>query len=262
MSSALKKSFKRLLFSLHANSRVYVSIYKLYLNWFYKPSPKSLAALISEFSASKKELTFVQVGANDGFYHDPIYKFIVRDKWRGVMLEPLPFVYNEFLAPLHRNRPNVVALNAALDYADGEHKIYKIAFSNSRWATGLTSFKKEVLENVISSGHVARCCKRYGETLPEKIEDYIAEETIQCISPAKLLSQYQLQKLDWLQIDAEGYDFEIIKMFDIANTRPEVIVFENSHLSQADKQTCEKLLTDNGYQISYIKENTIARRKA
>lgn len=255
----IKTLFKRLLFFIGAHN---ILLHKIYYRKFYKPREGSLSELIDNFSRKNKEVVFVQVGANDGFFNDPLYKFIKRDNWRGVLLEPQHYVFNTFLKHLHKGNDNIHTLNAALDRVDQTRTIYKIAFSKSRWATGLTSFKKEVLEESIDSGHVARCAKRYGEPLPEKREDFIAEEKINCISVDTLIDKYKLEPLHWLQIDTEGYDFEIIKMFQIEKTKPTVIVFENSHLSVEDKDACEALLRTNGYRTSFISENTIAINKS
>lgn len=254
----LKSAYKKFIFNLSANNS---SLNKFFYKNFYTPKKGSLAELLNAYSKSRAEVVFVQVGANDGFFHDPLYKFIIRDGWRGVMLEPQAYVFNTFLKKLHRNTPNAKPLNVALDLQDGEKSIYKIAFSQSRWATGLTSFRKEVIEEAIESGHVARCAKRYGEVLPARKEDYIAEEKIQCISVPTLLQNYNLQPLNWLQIDAEGYDFEIIKMFNIGETKPTVIAFEHSHLSAEDKASCHEHLLQNGYAITAIGENTVAMLK-
>lgn len=259
MIPALKNLYKNVLFNLSAGNSV---LYKGYYRRFYTPKKGSLAEIIDQYSRSRREVVFVQVGANDGFFHDPLHKFIKRDNWRGVLLEPQSYVYNRFLKRLHRNNPRVQAVNAALDVADGEKSIYKIAFSNSRWATGLTSFRKEVIEEAIDSGHVERCAKRYGENLPATRDQYIAEEKISCISVQTLLNAHKLQPLDWLQIDAEGYDYEIIKMFDIARTKPGAIAFEHSHLSPEDRRSCEAHLRTNGYRIACIGENTVAMKNS
>lgn len=256
--ATLKSGYKRMLFNLSASDSF---LYKLYYRHFYTPKKGSLAELLDVFSKTKNEVIFVQVGANDGFFHDPLHKFIKRDNWRGVLLEPQAYVFNTFLSRLHQKNKNIHALNAALDVADGEKSIYKIAFSQSRWATGLTSFCKDVIEEAIESGHVARCAKRYGENLPSNPSEFIAEERIKCISVPTLLNKYQLQPLHWLQIDAEGYDFEIIKMFNIEKTQPKVIAFEHSHLSPEDRTACEAHLKNNQYSITFIGENTVAMRK-
>ncbi|GCC52399.1 FkbM family methyltransferase [Chryseotalea sanaruensis] len=258
--TGFKKFYKQLLFDLNANSKFYGAIYKIYLKHFYKPSKDSLAVLIDEFSKKRGKVKFIQIGANDGFYHDPLYKFIKRDAWEGVLLEPQPYVFETFLKRLHKNNPAIHLVNAALDYNDGERKIYRIAFSNSRWATGLSTLDKSVLEKVIASGHIDRLAKRYGEKIPASINEYISDEPINCMSVDTLMSKYSMTQLDWLQIDAEGYDYEIIKMFNIEKTQPSVIAYESSHLSAEDKSACEAYLIKNGYTLQQIKENTVAQK--
>jgi FkbM family methyltransferase len=177
------------------------------------------------------------------------------------MLEPQPSVYKNFLSKLHKKTPGVHAINAALSDRDGEQTMYKIAFSELRWATGLTSFRKEALEKAIDSGHVGRLAARYGEQLPSRREDYIGQEKIVSISADTLIKKYHLKQIDWVQIDAEGFDFEIIKLLKIDQTHPRVIVYEKSHLSHEDQAACIRLLEVNGYAVTNIDENTVAMKK-
>jgi FkbM family methyltransferase len=254
----LKNQFKKAVFNLSAN---YAPLVKAFYRATYKPKRGTVSEILDQFSKEFSPVTFIQVGANDGFYHDPLHKFIRMYGWQGVMLEPQPSVYKNYLSRLHKKTPGVHAINAALSDRDGEQSMYKIGFSDLRWATGLTSFKKEALEKAIDSGHVGRLAARYGETLPAKREDYIAEEKIVSISANTLIAKYGLKKIDWIQIDAEGFDYEIIKLLKINQTQPRVIVYEKSHLSQADQKACIQLLESNGYAVTHIDENTVAMKK-
>lgn len=255
---AIKNSFKQLLFNLGATNN---GIVKAFFKLPYTPKQGTLEELLDAYSKRNSSVTFLQVGANDGFFHDPIYKFIRRYGWKGVMLEPQPHVFKNFLCKLHRKTEGVHTINAALSHEDGERKMYKIAFSEKRWATGLTSFKKEAIEHAIESGHVNRLAERNGEALPQRKEDYITEINIDCISPESLIKKYNLSHIDWVQIDAEGFDYEIIKMLRIDKTTPRVIVYEKSHLSKEDQAACIQLLETNGYAVTHIKENTVAMKK-
>lgn len=254
----LKNQFKQAVFNISAN---YAPLVKLFYKATYRPKPGTVAEILDAYSRANSSVTFIQVGANDGFYHDPLHKFIRMYGWKGVMLEPQPSVYRNFLSKLHKKTPGVHAINAALSDRDGEQTMYKIAFSDLRWATGLTSFRREALEKAIDSGHVGRLAARYGEQLPSKREDYIGQEKIVSISADTLIKKYQLKQIDWVQIDAEGFDFEIIKLLKIEQTHPRVIVYEKSHLSQEDQTACIQLLEKNGYAVTHIDENTVAMKK-
>jgi FkbM family methyltransferase len=257
LKSRAKTIYKEIIFRLSAsNSILYTSFYRN----FYTPSPGTIAEFTSLFSKSREKITVVQIGANDGIHNDPIHRFIKRDNWHGVLLEPQKYVFEKYLSPLYKKTNGIVTLNAALDVKDGSKPVYKISFSNSRWAHGLTSFNRSVIEEAVRSGYVARQAIKEGSILPEKPEDYIEEEQVECISTQSLVKRFRLDKIDWLQIDTEGFDFEIIMMFNIKATNPEVIVYENLHFPDKQKEDCLSYLRNNGYLCRNYGPNTLAMR--
>jgi FkbM family methyltransferase len=250
-----KSIYKQFIFNLCANRHpLYTGFYK----YLYKPKKGTLAYIIDKYSRNTPNLTVIQVGANDGFNHDPIVKFIKRDNWHGVLLEPQKYVHDTFLSKMHATDNNMHTINAALDYEDGERSIYNIAFSKARWATGLSSLNKSVIEESISNGHIAMRALKEGVALPKHLKDYISEEKIIAISPKTLLNQYQINKIDLLQIDAEGFDYEIIKMLDIEKTQPGMIIFEDSHLDDVTLHECHDLLFKQAYTLRKTQGNTVA----
>lgn len=50
---------------------------------------------------------FVQIGANDGYSLDPLTVQIERREWRGIMVEPVPYVF-AWLAERYGNHPRLV----------------------------------------------------------------------------------------------------------------------------------------------------------
>lgn len=250
----LKEQYRKLRFQLSASKNPF---YIFFYRYLYIPKKRTLSHFAYHFSKQTKNLTVIQVGANDGFTHDPIHKFILAFDWKGVLIEPQPSVYKK-LQHLHKKSKGITALHAAVDYSDGVKPIYKIAFSEARWATGLTSFVKSVIEKAIDSGYVASCAKRVGETLPTRREDFIGEDQITCMKPTSILEKFNLERVDWLQIDTEGFDFEVIKMFEIGKTKPKVIVFEHSHLTANEKEECYAYLQKHTYQLSPDGGNTLA----
>ena len=131
-----------------------------------------------------------------------------------------------------------------------------------RWATGLTSFSKEKVEKAFEDGIVASNCSKFGIEIPEDRNKWIAYEEVDVISPKTLINKYQINKIDLLQIDAEGYDLEVIRIFDIPRTQPQAIIFENVGLNAADYDSCLQLLKDNGYSTRKFGPNTLALKDA
>lgn len=210
-----------------------------YYKYLFKPKPGSLSDLLDRFSRSiGNGFTVIQVGANDGITHDPIHKFIKRDRWTGVLLEPQKDVFEQKLSKLYRKHPEINAINCALGDEDGSTNIYKIGFSTARWATGLASFNRAHLLEAFESGHVIKQAAKEGITIPEDTAKYIVAEKVKVLCPETILSKYNLSKIDMLQIDAEGFDFEVVKLFKIDKTNPKLVCFESSHLSKEEYAEC------------------------
>ncbi|AFL84128.1 methyltransferase, FkbM family [Belliella baltica DSM 15883] len=257
----LQSKWKSLRFNLSAsNNPLFLGFYK----YFYNPKEGSLSGFLNSYSLSKKQegFTVIQIGANDGITHDPIHKFIKRDNWKGVLLEPQSFVFNQFLKKIYSKNKGIVTLCAAIGEEDGSLPIYKIAFSDMRWATGLTSFSKEKIEDAFQNGIVEINCSKFGIEIPQDKSKWISEEEVDVISPKTLLEKYNLSKIDLLQIDAEGYDLEVIRIFDIPNTQPEAIIFENVGLAESDYQNYLSHLQEMGYNTRKFGPNTLALKKS
>ena len=92
-----------------------------------------MSEFLDQYSKSKDHVVFLQIGANDGFIYDPLQKFIKRDDWEGVMVEPQPYVHDNLLTKIHAKRPEIQTVNAALAENDGWAELYTLAVSKERW---------------------------------------------------------------------------------------------------------------------------------
>jgi len=61
-----------------------------------------------------------------------------------------------------------------------------------------------------------------------------------------------------LQVDTEGFDYEIIKSTFQAGLQPDIINFEIIHLSPEQKIECAHLLASKGYRYLTIGRDMIA----
>jgi len=81
------------------------------------------------------------------------------------------------------------------------------------------------------------------------------------ISIERLLEENFQGQLDWIHLDAESYDAQLI--FSLKNKKhllPKVILFEHNHLQLKEKHELEEFLTQENYTINVFKDNTIAFR--
>jgi FkbM family methyltransferase len=236
----------------------------LYYKFFYKPKAASIESIIDQRAKGIDPFHFVQIGGNDGFIQDPIFKFIKKYPWKGIIVEPQKDVFNNKLRRTYRLEKKVVLENIAIASSSGTKKLYKLTISDSRWATGLATFDRKVLEYQIRRNYVDQRAKREGiqKGTYGNLEDYITFEEVKCMTLSDLLVKHKLSHLDLLQIDTEGYDFEIIKTINFSSLKPSMISFESEHLSIEDAAGCITLLTNNGYKIMQQGRDTIAYLEA
>jgi FkbM family methyltransferase len=194
-----------------------------------------------------EDFFFIQIGSNDGKTGDPIYEYVVKYGWRGILIEPVPYLY-EKLKSTYAGRTGLVFENIAIADEDGYKTFYRVEENdepgNPFWYDQLGSFCKEV---VLKHRHIV-----------PNLEKHLVSEQIPCISLDSLLQKHGVSKLNLLNIDTEGYDYEIIKTVPFGRIKPYVILYEHKHLSGHDKQACASLLTEQGYHILEIQGDTFA----
>ncbi|WP_232825728.1 FkbM family methyltransferase [Algoriphagus litoralis] len=230
-----------------------------YYRNLYKPKPGSLSEFLSEYSFSKKgNFTVIQIGANDGITNDPIHKFIKRDRWKGVLLEPQKAVFDQFLKKIYAKNTELNLICAAIGSEDGSQKLFKIGFSEMRWATGLASFSKEKVEELFENGVVEKNCSKFGIPVPTDPEKRISYEEVPVISPKTILLKYNIQRIDLLQIDAEGFDLEVIRIFDVPTNQIKAIIFENVNHARQELESSYQMLKSNGYRLKEFGRDTLA----
>jgi len=248
--------------------KFYIKNYFYYIIKFEYWRPKinySLSKIIEKYSIAKKDFFFIQIGANDGGNYkinnqsfDPINKLIKKYDWAGLLIEPLKSVFNNYLKPLYNNNSKIRLENVAISDSIGQRKLYKISFSESRWATGLSSFIKEVIEKHIDSGRVALKAKEEDILMPSNKNEYITHEIVECVTLDYLINKYNIKKIDLLLIDTEGFDYEIIKLVNFDKIKPNLIYFEHKHLSTSDYKSSLMFLKIKGYKLQSKSGNTLA----
>lgn len=235
----------------------YDILFNFYFLYFFKPTDM-LQNYLNEYSKKKKSnLKFIQIGANDGQKNDPIYKFIRRDKWTGLLIEPQKDIFDR-LIDNYKDFKNLFFENVAIDHKEGMKDFFKIGFTNARWASGLSSFMREDIQKMIDAGYIDRKCRENGIIPPPNKEEWIKKELIETTTLENLIHKYNLLEIDLLMIDTEGYDFEIIKSIPFHKIKPKVIIYEHSHFQKDLKVECEKYLVEKGYSLIHTQSDSIA----
>jgi FkbM family methyltransferase len=199
---------------------------------------------------TRKDVYLLQIGANDGRRNDEARQFIHKYRWRGLLLEPLPDIFSA-LQDNYTQMKQITLVNAALADCDGEMTFYRVKPGPDipDFCNQLGSFS---LETILKH-----------RTLFPAIEQHIVTQKVQTLTFPTLMQQHGVQKIDAIIIDTEGYDFQILKMLDLRQFRPALIMYEHKHLKQEDRDAAVQLLSDAGYDVHRIRsENTAAVLKA
>ncbi len=210
----------------------------------YRPEEEWLA----DFAKGRRDVFFVQIGANDGKADDMLYPLVREHKWKGVLVEPVKYLFDRLVAN-YAETQGLVFENAALMDQDGSAVFYRLRQTDDPlpdWYDKLGSFSREV---VLS----------HKGAIPN-IEDYLLEETVECVSFATLVARHKVRRIDMILVDTEGLDFEILKKIEFRHYHPKLIIYEQKHLSSEDKAEAVRLLKRNGYIVHPCGMNNVATR--
>ena len=196
---------------------------------------------ILEKLAAKDDFFFVQIGANDGISNDPIRKYILKYKWRGILVEPIP----ETFELLKQN------------YSDQEQLIFeRLVISDTK---GKVDFYKSP-RSVLSSLHDDSWFKENNSFgyLNRKIAGGAEKIQVDSMPLMELLHKHNVGHLDLLQIDTEGFDAEIIEMLDFTEIKPVLIAYEDHHYAQDVRDRLRALLQSHGYSLLNVGPDKLA----
>lgn len=196
--------------------------------------------LLRAFGEAYPEALFIEIGSNDGDQHDHLQPLIRSRAWTGVMVEPVPYVF-ERLRRNYGDLEGVAFENAAIADRDGRLPFYHLreAASGERarlpsWYDGIGSLSRA---NVLN----------HRRHIPD-IDERIVRSDVPCLTFESLCRKHGLGTIDLLLIDTEGYDAEILRRIDFAIRRPRLIVYEHFHLEPDERVACRTALQGWGYE--------------
>lgn len=154
-----------------------------------------------------------------------------RRGWRGINIDANP----KFLKSFNQERKRDININSGVGQKEGFLSYY--SFNEP----ALNTFSRELAKlREANSTH------------------YCVEETLEIeVLPLKVILEKNLppgQKIDFISVDVEGLDEEVLGSNDWNQFRPRVVVFEvlESDLAQIHQLPVVKMLQSNGY-IFYAK---------
>ncbi|WP_330205437.1 FkbM family methyltransferase [Cyanobacterium sp. Dongsha4] len=192
--------------------------------------------VLARFFKRQKDGFFVDVGAHHPQRFSNTYIFYLRG-WKGINIDPLPNSMQKF----NELRPNDINLELAI--SNNDQRLVYYQFNEP----ALNGFSPEISK------------ERDGLRGQYKI---ISQTEIQTYKLSEILDQYlpSDQSIDFLSIDVEGLDLEVLKSNNWEKYRPKLILAEDlSRLSlkQLQHSKLVSFLDQLGYEIYAKTVNTL-----
>ena len=177
---------------------------------------------------------YVDVGAHHPKRFSNTY-FFYKLGWRGINIDAMPGSMTAF----NRMRPRDI--NIEKPVSNKKQLLTYYAFNEP----ALNGFSKELSEERDGKGS-------YFVKFTKDIETSTLEEILDNNLP-------KVQSIDFLSIDVEGLDFNVLKSTNLEKYHPKVILVEILNSSLADIQVSKiyKFLTDAGYEFYAKAVNTV-----
>jgi FkbM family methyltransferase len=204
---------------------------------------RSLAGpkILRSFDSVHPDAFFVEIGANDGEQHDHLRPFLQAGRWRGIMVEPVPYVF-ERLQANYGDLPGITLENVAIADRDGDLPFYHLQRVEDRaaaglpqWYDGIGSFSREAV-----LGHAA---------LVPGLEGRLTCVNVPCLTFDSLCDRHGVDRVDLILVDTEGYDYELLRTIDWDRHRPRLVIFEHYHLAAVQRRTLREMFGGRGYEI-------------
>jgi FkbM family methyltransferase len=217
-----------------------------------RSAPPPLRDILDAINDSRREVCFIQIGSNDAEHGDPLRGYVENSGWHGILVEPVPYVF-ERLRARYGSNPRIQLVNAAVGAEDGHLPFYYVAESQDpalpEWYDQIGSF---TLEQVLHPYHL--------EHIPNLVDRVVRAE-VACCTFSTLWRNHPLPRVDLVHVDAEGSDDQILAQIDLAQLRPTILLYEHQHLGKSQRETVLARLHDHGYVALDLGSDMLAVRQ-
>jgi FkbM family methyltransferase len=177
--------------------------------------------LVWEFFGRKHDGFFVEVGANDPHSGSQTW-LLEQNGWQGVLVEPQAALCEKLRS--ERKNSKIFQVACSRPEREGEALLHVAA------ETGVSTLEKQM------DSHGAQ---------------FVGTERVKIITLDKVLSEAGATRIDFLSLDVEGHEIEVMRGFDFKKYRPALILIEDG------VRTLEKhrFLKRQGYRL--VKRTTL-----
>lgn len=218
------------------------------LEWLtksYPKEPKTFTEILNLYNRNKQgKVHFLQIGAMDGVKHDELYRYVTTNDWSGVLVEPLPDMFDRLLQN-YQDYPGLKFEYSAITNQDGQIEMSRIPIEKVQdkivpdWAEGCST--------LVTDGYIS-------DLLPHMVKETVRGITL------KTLFEKHGEKYDFVQVDTEGFDYDIfLQIMNIGFTAG-VYKIEIAHITYTKTVWMRWVLENSGYKTFLDGYDLIAYR--
>jgi FkbM family methyltransferase len=164
---------------------------------------------------------FIEAGASDGIAQSNTLYFERYKNWRGILIEPVP----ELAIQCKENRPNCIVENCALVSFD-----YSETLVQMRYCRLMSLVKGALTTPEVEEDHIRKGCEMQG------VSSYDLQVPARTLT--SILNEYDVTNIDFLSLDVEGYEINVLKGIDFEKHRPNLMLIEALDSSFRDEINC------------------------
>ena len=154
-----------------------------------------LQTKLKEIFNNKRGGFYIELGANDGLFQSNTAFFEKKMEWTGILIEPSLYGYNKCKV----NRPNSICLNYACVSNDYKGEYIEGDFQDNHPMGSINGDRRRQRTNLVK---------------------------VKTITLEKILNEHCHKTIDFLSLDTEGYELEILKGINLDKYRPKYMLIE------------------------------------
>ena len=180
---------------------------------------------------NKRNGVFFEMGALDGKKYSNTYFFQKELDWYGILIEPQSSLFGNLLSSRCHNSKNLCLNTAVCSQARPVH------FAHAGAVGGIVEFMSPSF------------MKRFHPDLLQEPSSIATLPVIPCVPLGTLLKLFGVFHIDWLSLDVEGGELEVIKTIDFNSINIQVLTIETDGSNAPKDKAIIDLLRANGFRF-------------
>jgi FkbM family methyltransferase len=185
---------------------------------YSRPALNDLDSKLSRYLTGRDGV-FIEAGANDGFSQSNTYYLEKVLGWSGILVEAIPSLYEQ----ARRCRSRARVFNCALVPFAHEGAEIKLTYGN------LMSLVDGAMGSPEADAEHIREARRHDQ------EAGSFQVKVRGRALSSLIDECGLTRVDFLSLDVEGYEEQVLRGIDFARHRPTLICVEARHRSAVEQ---------------------------